>query len=41
MSIEAIAKLLREQAEFRSQENDEAGILLDLADQLEERVAQL
>jgi hypothetical protein len=41
MGIQEIAALLRKQAELRSPENDEGGILVDLADLLEEEVAEL
>jgi hypothetical protein len=41
MSIEQIAELLRKQADLRAPENDEGGILQDLADQLETRVSEL
>jgi hypothetical protein len=40
-SIEEIAAYLRRQADLRSPENDEGGILQDLADQLVQRVAAL
>ena len=41
MSIEEIASVLRDQARMRGPENDEAGILSDLADALETQCAQL
>ena len=41
MSIREIASLLRKQAELRSPDNDEGEILFDLADLLEEEVAEL
>ena len=41
MSIREIATLLRKQAELRSADNDEGSVLLDLADMLEEEVAEL
>jgi hypothetical protein len=41
MSIWEIATLLREQAQLRSPDNDEGSVLLDLADLLEEEVAEL
>jgi|SRR5215831_3809372 len=40
-SIEAIAAFLHKQADLRAPENDEGGILQDLAEQLERRVAAL
>ena len=41
MSIREIATLLRKQAELRNADNDEGGVLLDLADLLEDEVAEL
>lgn len=41
MSISEIEKMLRAQADHRSLENDEAGVLQDLADQLVKQVAEL
>lgn len=41
MSIEEITALLRAQAELRSQENDEAGVLLRHADEIEAEVRDL
>lgn len=41
MSIEEIAQSMRQQAELRAPENDEAGVLIDLAAQLEVQVKQL
>ena len=40
-SINEIAAFLRKQADLRAPENDEGGILQDLADELTERVADL
>ena len=41
MSIEEIAALMRAQGNLRAEENDEAGVLLRFADQLEADVLAL
>lgn len=41
MSIAEILNLLRTQALLRAQENDEAGILLEAADEIAQRVLDL
>ena len=40
-SIDEIAALLRAQADMRAPENDEGGILQDVADELDRRVREL